>query len=247
MNMHCPHWRWMPFRLEGPPPSNLAAAAIAMLLLRRHRGPHAPGGSFFGCLRQSTCSRQLDIPCISELRTSAIGRISCELSSLPGSGAVLLASTGALSYWFASHWAMNRLGQRLEGTHNGVWSAYSYTLVSYIAMSALAIIAGLSEPDSAFLILMSARLLFLPRPTFWRGGVHPTHSGECPGPADAAVGPVQVVVRTISDAREPATATAHQSFALPVLVPIERQQNRSDSAYSFGYLSAPRPLSMLFH
>ena len=47
-------------------------------------------------------------------------------------------------------------GRLIAGTGNRVSFAYSYTLVSYAAIGAFAIAAGMSEPGGAFLVLISA-------------------------------------------------------------------------------------------
>lgn len=136
--------------------ANLAGAAVAMLLLRRHRGPARTGWFFLWLFATVNLLAAAGYPLYSGFAN--IGDWANIVRSLKPAWLwhVVLAGIGALSYWFATRWAMDRLGRRLWGTGSRVSSAYSYTLVSYVAMGAFAIVAGVFEPGGAFLVLISA-------------------------------------------------------------------------------------------
>ena len=136
--------------------ANLVAAAIGMLLLRRHRGPAHAGWFFLWLFATVNLLAATGYPLYSGLAN--IGDWANIVRSLKPAWLwhVVLAGIGAVSYWFATRWAMDRLGRRLWGTGSRVPAAYSYTLVSYIAMSAFAIVAGMFEPNARFLVLISA-------------------------------------------------------------------------------------------
>jgi hypothetical protein len=136
--------------------ANLVAAAIAMLLLRRHRSPARTGWFFLWLFATVNLLAAAGYPLYSGLAN--IGDWANIMRGLKPAWLwhVGLAGIGALSYWFATRWAMDRLGRRLWGTGSRVPSAYSYTLVSYVAMGAFAIVAGMFEPGGAFLVLISA-------------------------------------------------------------------------------------------
>jgi len=136
--------------------ANLVAAAVGALLLRRHRGPARTGWFFLwlfatvnllsatGYLLYSGLANVGDwANIVRDLKPAWLWRL-------------VLAAIGAPSYWFAARWSMDRLGRRLCDAGSRVPAAYQYTLVSYIAMSALAIGGGMFEPGGAFLVLISA-------------------------------------------------------------------------------------------
>ena len=136
--------------------ANLVAAAIAMLLVRRHRGPARTGWFFLWLFATVNLLAATGYPLYSGLAN--IGDWANIVRGLQPAWLwrAVLAGIGALSYWFAARWAMDRLGRRLWGAGSRVRSAYSYTLVSYITMGVFAIAAGMFEPGAAFLVLISA-------------------------------------------------------------------------------------------
>jgi hypothetical protein len=127
-----------------------------MLLLRRHRDPARSGWFFLWLFATVNLLAATGYPLYSGLAN--IGDWANIARSLEPAWfwRVVLTSIGGLSYRFATRWAMDHLGRRLEGTSNRVHSAYSHTLPSYVAISAFAIVAGSFEPGGAFLVLISA-------------------------------------------------------------------------------------------
>ena len=136
--------------------ANLVAAALAMLLLRRHRGPARSVWFFLWLFATVNLLAAAGYPLYSGLAN--IGDWANIVRSLKPAWLwhVVLAGIGAISYWFATRWAIDRLGRRLWGAGSRVSCAYSYTLVSYVAIGAFAIIAGIFEPGGTFLVLISA-------------------------------------------------------------------------------------------
>jgi hypothetical protein len=135
---------------------NLVTAAIAILLLRRLRRPARTGWFFLWLFATVNLLAAAGYPLYSGFAN--IGDWANIVRGLKPAWLwrLVLAAIGALSYWFATRWAMDRLGRRLWGTGSRVPAAYRYTLVSYIAMVALAIVGGMFEPGGAFLVLISA-------------------------------------------------------------------------------------------
>jgi hypothetical protein len=136
--------------------ANLVAAAIAILLLRRHSGPARTGWFFLWLFATVNLLAATGYPLYSGLAN--IGDWANIVRGLKPAWLwrLVLAAIGAFSYWFATRWAMGRLGRRLWGAGSRVPAAYRYTLVSYTAMAALAIVGGMFEPGGAFLVLISA-------------------------------------------------------------------------------------------
>lgn len=136
--------------------ANLIAAAIAILLIRRYRGPARTGWFFLWLFATVNLLAAAGYPLYSGLAN--IGDWANIVRGLKPSWLwhLLLAAIGAPSYWFATRWAMDRLGRRLSHRVSRVPEAYRYTLVSYLAMGALAIIGGMFESGGAFLVLISA-------------------------------------------------------------------------------------------
>ncbi|HXB66996.1 MAG TPA: hypothetical protein VNY05_02065 [Candidatus Acidoferrales bacterium] len=136
--------------------ANLVAAAITTLLLRRHRGCARTGWFFLWLFATVNLLAAAGYPLYSGLAN--IGDWANIVRGLKPAWLwhLCLAAIGALSYWFATRWSMDRLGRRLRGAGSRVPAAYRYTLVSYIAMSAFAIAGGMFEPGGAFLVLISA-------------------------------------------------------------------------------------------
>src|SRR5579872_2162589 len=91
--------------------ANLAAAAIAILLLSRHRGPARTGWFFLWLFATVNLLAAAGYPLYSGLANIGDwanivqGRTPVWLWHL------VLAAIGALSYWFATRWAMDRLGR----------------------------------------------------------------------------------------------------------------------------------------
>jgi len=136
--------------------ANLVAAAIAVLLLRRRRGPALTGWFFLWLFATVNLLAAAGYPLYSGLAN--IGDWANIVRGLQPAWLrrLALAAIGALSYWFATRWAMDRLGRRLGNAGGRVPAAYWYTLVSYIAISAFAIVGGMFERGGAFLVLISA-------------------------------------------------------------------------------------------
>jgi hypothetical protein len=136
--------------------ANLIAAAIAVLLLRRRRGPADASWFFLWLFATVNLLAAAGYPLYSGLAN--IGDWANIVSGLRPVWLwhVLLTAVGALSYWLATRWAMDRLGRRLPPGPGRVSHAYRYTLVAYCAMGALAITGGLLERGGAFLVLISA-------------------------------------------------------------------------------------------
>jgi hypothetical protein len=136
--------------------ANLVAAAIAMLLLRRHRGPAGSGWFFLWLFATVNLLAAAGYPLYSGVAN--IGDWANIVQGLKPAWLwhVFLGSIGAFCYWFATRWAIGRLGRRLWRAGARVRSAYSYTLVSYVAIGTFAIVAGMFERGGTFLVLISA-------------------------------------------------------------------------------------------
>ena len=135
--------------------ANLVAAAIAILLLQRCRGPARSGWFFLWLFATINLLAAAGYPLYSGLVN--IGDWANIVRTLKPAWLwrVALGGIGALSYWGATRWAIDRLGRRLCGARR-VQSAYSYTLASYLAIGAFAIVGGMFEPGGTFLVLISA-------------------------------------------------------------------------------------------
>ena len=136
--------------------ANLAAAAVAVLFLRKHRGPARAGWFFLWLLATVNLLAAAGYPLYSGLAN--IGDWANIVHSLEPAilWRAVLTALGALSYWLATRWAMERLGCRLWQAGSRVPAAYRYTLVSYIAIGTFATAGGMLEPKGAFLVLISA-------------------------------------------------------------------------------------------
>ena len=136
--------------------ANLVASSIAILLLRHHRGSARTGWFFLWLFATVNLLAAAGYPLYSGLAN--IGDWANIVRGLKPTWLwhLVFAAIGALCYWFATRWAMDRLCRRLLGAGSRVRAAYRYTLVSYVAMGAFAIIGGMFEPGGAFLVLISA-------------------------------------------------------------------------------------------
>ncbi len=136
--------------------ANLIAAAIAVLLLRRYRGAARSGWFFLWLFATVNLLAAAGYPLYSGLAN--IGDWANIVRGVKPAWLwhLVLAAIGALSYWFATRWAIDCLGRRLAHTGSRVPAAYRYTLVSYLAMGALAIVGGMFESGGALLVLISA-------------------------------------------------------------------------------------------
>ncbi len=163
--------------------ANLLAAAIAVVLLRRHRGPARTGWFFLWLFATVNLLAAAGYPLYSGLANIGDWANIVRGREPAWLWHVVLAVAGGVSYWFAARWAMGRLGQRLPGGGNRVRPAYSYTLVSYVAASAFAIAAGLFEPGGAFIVLIAAAAASLGGASALAWGpqlLHDPHLGEPP-------------------------------------------------------------------
>ena len=140
----------------GGTAANLVAAAVAGWFLRRRREAAGSGWFFWWLFATVNLLAATGYPLYSGLAN--IGDWANIVRGLqPGwLWRLILAAAGGLSYWLATRWAMGRLGRRLGDAGSRVPAAYRYTLVSYIAVSVLAILAGIREPGGAFLVLISS-------------------------------------------------------------------------------------------
>src|SRR5206468_6718145 len=116
--------------------ANLVAAGVAILLLRRYRGPARSGWFFLWLFATINLLAAAGYPLYSGLAN--IGDWANIVQTLKPAWLwhLVLAAAGALSYWFATRWAMDRLGRRLWDAGSRVPAAYRYTLVSYLAIGA---------------------------------------------------------------------------------------------------------------
>jgi hypothetical protein len=136
--------------------ANLGVAAIAVLILRRYRGPARTAWFFLWLFATVNL-----LAASGYLLYSGLANIGDWANIVRGHEPawlwhVILMAIGAPGYWLATRWMMDRLGRRLPGGGSRVAAAYRYTLVSYIAIGALAISGGIFEPGGVFVVLISA-------------------------------------------------------------------------------------------
>jgi hypothetical protein len=136
--------------------ANLVAAGVAALILRRQRDPARSGWFFLWLFATVNLLAATGYPLYSGL--AGIGDWANIVRGLQPAWVwrVALTAAGAASYWLATRWAMDHLGRRLGDAGSRVPAAYRYTLVSYVAMSAFAILGGVFEPGGAFVVLIAA-------------------------------------------------------------------------------------------
>jgi len=141
--------------------ANLAAAGIAARLLRRQDN-HMRSAWFFLWLFTTLNL----LAATGYLLYSGIGDIGDWADVIHGLQPVwfwrvLLAVTGAATYWLATRWSMRRLGERLPEPSRRVGEASRYSVVSYLVGGALAISAGLFDPGGKMLIVISGAAVSL--------------------------------------------------------------------------------------
>src|SRR5579872_4958699 len=163
--------------------ANLVAAVIAILLLRRQRGPARTHWFFLWLLATVNLLAAAGYPLYSGLAN--IGDWANIVRDLKPAWLwhLILTAIGAASYWFATRWAMGRLGRRLWTAGRRVPAAYRYTLVSYVTIAAVAILGGIFEPGGAFLVLISSAAASLGGASALAWGpqlLHDSHLGEPP-------------------------------------------------------------------
>ena len=144
------------FIAAGGTLANLAAATIAVGLLRRRR-ERANAGAFFLWLFATVNLLQAT----GYLLYSGVSNIGDWAAVVHGLtpfwiwhvGLLLL---GAGTYWLATRWAMGQLGRRLRTSGaTRVAEANRYTLTAYAVGGLLSLAAGLFEPGGALVVLIS--------------------------------------------------------------------------------------------
>ena len=144
------------FIAAGGTIANLAAATIAVWLLRRRR-ERADAGVFFLWLFATVNLLQ------------ATGYLIYSGASNIGDWAVVVRGltpfwiwhvglflVGGGTYWLAARWAMSQLGSRLRTSGAArVAEANRYTLTAYAVGGVLSLSAGLFEPGGALIVLIS--------------------------------------------------------------------------------------------
>ena len=144
------------FVAAGSTLANLAAATIAVLLLRRSR-ERAGAGEFFLWLFATVNLLQAAGYLMYSGATN-IGDWAEVVHGLAPSWVwhAALFVVGAVAYWFATRWAMGRLGRRLRtmGAER-VAEANRYTLTAYVVGGLLSLAAGAFEPGGALIVLIS--------------------------------------------------------------------------------------------
>lgn len=144
------------FVAAGGTLANLAAATIAVLLLRRSR-ERASAGEFFLWLFATVNLLQA----AGYLMYSGATNIGDWAEVVHGLAPfwvwhAALFVVGAGAYWLATRWAMGRLGRRLRtmGAER-VAEANRYTLTAYVVGGLLSLAAGAFEPGGALIVLIS--------------------------------------------------------------------------------------------
>ena len=144
------------FIAAGGTLANLAAATIAVGLLRRRR-ERANAGAFFLWLFATINLLQAT----GYLMYSGVSNIGDWAAVVRGltpfwiwhGGLFLL---GASTYWLATRWAMGQLGRRLRSSGAArVAEANRYTLSAYAVGGLLSLAAGLFEPGGALIVLIA--------------------------------------------------------------------------------------------
>jgi hypothetical protein len=144
------------FIAAGGTLANLAAASIAVGLLRRRRG-RANAGAFFLWLFATVNLLQA----CGYLLYSGVSNIGDWGEVVRGFTPVWiwrggLFLIGGTSYWLATRWAMGQLGRRLSSSGAArVAEANHYTLTAYAVGGLLSLAAGLFEPGGAIIVLIS--------------------------------------------------------------------------------------------
>lgn len=140
----------------GGTAANLVAAAIAVLFMRRYGRPARTAWFFLWLFASVNLFAATGYLLYSGLAN--IGDWANIVRGLKPAWLwhLVLIAIGAPGYWLATRWAMDRLGRRIQSAGGRVRAAYRYTLASYIAIAAFAIVGGMFEPDGAFLVLISA-------------------------------------------------------------------------------------------
>lgn len=144
------------FVAAGGTLANLAAAGIAAGLLRRRR-ERANAGKFFLWLF-ATINLLQGTGYLLYSGVSNIGDWAQVVHGLtpPWMWRGILVLVGAGTYWLATRWAMNQLGRRLRLSGEArVAEANRYTISAYAVGGLLLLLAGLSEPGGAIVVLIS--------------------------------------------------------------------------------------------
>jgi hypothetical protein len=136
--------------------ANVIVAAFAILFLRCHRGPAGTAWYFLWLFATDNLLEAAGYPLYSGLAN--IGDWANIIHGLQPSWLwhVGLAAIGGASYYLVTRWSMGQLGRRLHDTGSREAAARRYTLVSYFAIAAIAILGGIFEPGGAFIVLISA-------------------------------------------------------------------------------------------
>ena len=144
------------FIAAGGSLANLAAATIAVLLLRRRR-ERANAGEFFLWLFAAVNLLQA----AGYWMYSGVSNIGDWAEVVRGLTPVwvwhaALFVVGAVAYWLAARWTMGQLGRRLRTSGAArVADANRYSITAYIVGGLLSLAAGLFEPGGALIVLIS--------------------------------------------------------------------------------------------
>lgn len=136
--------------------ANLAAAAVAMTLLRRRRGRATALWFFLWLFATVNLLQGTGYLLFSGL--SNVGDWSAVVRGWTPNWLwrVALATVGGLAYYGAAYWAMRELAPWLRGTGSArVPDAYRYTLTAYVTGALLYVLAGLRDPAGPVILLVS--------------------------------------------------------------------------------------------
>jgi hypothetical protein len=144
------------FIAAGGTLANLAAAAIAVGLLRRRRGRASAGAFFlwlFATVNLLAASGYLMYSGVSNIGDWAVVVRGLAPFWIWHAGLFLV---GASTYWLVTRWVIGHLGRRLSSSGAArVVEASQYTLTAYAVGGLLSLAAGLFEPGGAFIVLIS--------------------------------------------------------------------------------------------